>query len=64
MAGKASTATRVAPVAAAASSFTGSADSYNRDDARHFLCQLRETRDFYSEATLHDGHLESCLEAT
>jgi hypothetical protein len=49
---------------APASSSTGSANSYNGNDARRFLRQRNEARDLYSEATHEVGHLEFCLEAT
>jgi hypothetical protein len=51
MADEASSTTRVAPSTTPVSSSSGSIDSYNGDDARHFLRQLNKVRDLYSEAT-------------
>lgn len=53
-----------APPAAPASSSTGSANSYNGDDARHFLHQWNETCNLYSGTTREIGRLELCLDAT
>lgn len=49
---------------ACAVSSSDSANSYNRDDARRFLRERKETRDLYSEATRKVGRLEKCLNAT
>jgi hypothetical protein len=51
MASEASSVVRGAPPAAPASSSTGSADSYDGDDARRFLRQRNEARDLYFDAT-------------
>jgi hypothetical protein len=60
MASGASSAACAAPM----SSSTGSADSYNGDDVRHYLYYWNETHDLYSGATREIGRLELCMEAT
>lgn len=64
MACEASSAACTIPPAVLASYSSVSVDSYNGDNTRHFLRQLNKTRDLYSEATYHAGHLNSYLEAT
>ena len=41
-----------------------SSDSYNGDDARHFLQEWRAAQDHYSEATRENGQLEIRLGAS
>ena len=53
---------RGAEFAAGANSSGGSADSYNRDDARRYLHWWKGTRDLYSEATREIVRLQLCLE--
>ena len=43
---------------------TAVSSSYNRDDARRYLCWWKGTHDLYSEAIREVGHLRLRLEAT
>ena len=55
---------RGAKSAAAASSSGGSGDSYNGDDAWHYLRWCKGTRNLYSKATREIVHLQLCLGIT
>ena len=64
MAGLSCRGARGAKSTAATSSSGGSGDSYNGDDARHYLRWCKGTRNLYSEATREIVRLQLCLEVT